>query len=242
MGHLKQTPISRTSSSATPPPSPFISLASAATVRAGETAIEPVSSLAHFAYSSRSAREDTNHNSSITRLDVATMAPRGRGSATGREARSAAKANGAKTSRGGIQKRGRTKRIDGDGDLDMDSTARTRKPAAASASTTRTRPTTRSTVNLNSKGPSRTAQNVLKQLANGTAGSLAARVSRGGPRGKSRQQNTAGLSFLRVGGLKQSRASNNPGGGLTDLLAFLERKAASFGTGKKKNIAIKKVS
>ncbi|KAI5466056.1 mRNA export factor mex67 [Mariannaea sp. PMI_226] len=170
------------------------------------------------------------------------MAPRGRGTTTGRD--SAMKSKSSKPSRGGIQKRGRAKRTDGDGDLDMDGNATRAKKAATSTSstTTKTRSATRATVNLNPKGPSRTAQNVLKHLSNGTAGALSSRVSAASSgRGKTRQQhNTANLSFLRVGGLKQSKAAGNPDGGLNDLLAFLERKAASFLTGRKKNIAIKK--
>ncbi|KAL6403324.1 mRNA export factor MEX67 [Ilyonectria robusta] len=176
------------------------------------------------------------------------MAPRGRGGApVGRETRSSAmKSKTAKTTRGGIQKRGRAStRADGDGDLDMDSAgARTKKTTPADSNTTRTRPSTRAATSLNAKGPSRTAQNVLKHLTNGSASSLASRISgaaSGKGKGKGRQQDMSGLSVLRVGGLKQSKAASNPGGGLDDLLAFMERKASSFLTGRhKRNIAIKK--
>lgn len=177
------------------------------------------------------------------------MAPRGRvGAPVGRETRSSAmKSKTAKTTRGGIQKRGRAStRADGDGDLDMDSAgARAKKNTPADSNTTRTRPSTRAATSLNAKGPSRTAQNVLKHLTNGSASSLASRVSgaaSGKGKGKGRQQDMSGLSVLRVGGLKQSKAASNPGGGLDDLLAFMERKASSFLTGRhKRNIAIKKV-
>ncbi|KPM38971.1 hypothetical protein AK830_g7597 [Neonectria ditissima] len=175
------------------------------------------------------------------------MAPRGRVTApVGRETRSSStKSKSTKSSRGGIQKRGRgSTRVDGDGDLDMDSAAaRAKKTTAAASNNTRSRPATRSATSLNTKGPSKTAQNVLKHLSNGTASSLASRITGAGSGrgGRGRQQDTSGLSFLRVGGLKQSKAASNPGGGLNDLLAFLERKSSSFLTGRqKRNIAIKK--
>jgi nuclear RNA export factor len=50
-----------------------------------------------------------------------------------------------------------------------------------------------------------------------------------------------GLTLLRVGGLKDSKAANNAGGGVNDLLGFMERKAGSFRTGSKRKVAIKKV-
>ncbi|KAH7163085.1 hypothetical protein B0J13DRAFT_29477 [Dactylonectria estremocensis] len=175
------------------------------------------------------------------------MAPRGRvGAPSGRETRSsAAKSKTAKTTRGGIQKRGRgSTRTDGDGDLDMDSAgARAKKTTPSGGSNApRTRASTRTAASLSAKAPSRTAQNVLKHLTNGSAASLASRVS--GGKGKGRQQDWSNLTFLRVGGLKQSKAASNPGGGLNDLLAFMERKATSFlpvtGGRHKRSIAIKK--
>ncbi|KAK4059764.1 hypothetical protein Trihar35433_10580 [Trichoderma harzianum] len=49
-----------------------------------------------------------------------------------------------------------------------------------------------------------------------------------------------GLTWLRVRGLKQSKAASNSDGGLSDLLSFLERKASSLGTGRKRHITIRK--
>lgn len=175
------------------------------------------------------------------------MAPRGRvGAPSVRETRSSAvKSKSAKTTRGGIQKRGRgSTRTDGDGDLDMDSAGARAKKVTPSGSSNapRTRASTRSTASQSAKVPSRTAQNVLKHLANGSAASLASRVS--GGKGRGRQQDWSNLTFLRVGGLKQSKAASNPGGGLNDLLSFMERKATSFlpvAGRNKRSIAIKKV-
>ena len=161
------------------------------------------------------------------------MAPRGRQNTSGREARNARKS--ATTTRGGIQKR-KAGRVDGDGDMDMDSAGRrAKKPAAAEPTTTRS-----STRTSARGGPSKNAQNVLKHLSNGTAASLASRISNAssGRTPKTRSRDMTGLTLLRVGGLKDSKASNNPDGGVNDLLAFLERKAASFRPGPKRKAAI----
>ncbi len=137
-------------------------------------------------------------------------------------------------SRGGIQKKRAGTKTDGDGDLDMDSAARQANKPAAGAAGAQSRPNTRSS-GRNPRGTSKAAQTVLKHITNGTGD---ARVSRG--RGKA--QNAAGLSYLRIRGLKQSKASSNQDGGVSDLLSFLERKASSFTPERqKRNIMIKKV-
>ncbi|KAF4337050.1 mRNA export factor MEX67 [Fusarium beomiforme] len=163
------------------------------------------------------------------------MAPRGRQNTSGRETRNARKP--ATTSRGGIQKR-KAGRVDGDGDLDMDSAGRRAKKTA----TADTKPTRSSTRTLTRGGPSKNAQNVLKHLSNGTAASLASRISSvsSGKGPKTRSQDMTGLTVLRVGGLKESKAASNAGGGVNDLLGFMERKAGSFRTGSKRKVAIKK--
>lgn len=144
-------------------------------------------------------------------------------------------------SRGGIQKKraGATK-TDGDGDLDMDSAAarRSAKAAGTQASAGSSKPSTRASTAKNARGASKVAQNVLKHLSNGAGGGeLASRVGT-----RSRGKNAGNLSYLRVCGLKQSKAASNPDGGVSDLLGFLERKASSFTTGRqKRQIMIKKV-
>ncbi|KOS16879.1 mRNA export factor MEX67 [Escovopsis weberi] len=62
------------------------------------------------------------------------------------------------------------------------------------------------------RGGSRIAQNVLKHLGSGDASSLASR----------------------------SKAASNPDGGLGDLLGFLERKASTLASGRKRQVTIKK--
>lgn len=168
------------------------------------------------------------------------MAPRGGKGGSAREARNATR-KATTTSRGGISKR-KAGRTDTDGDLDMDSVGRRAKKPASESKPTRT--SSRISSN-NSRGPSRAAQAVLKHLGNGTAATLASRISNNssgkGPKG--RAPDMSGLTMLRVGGLKQSKAASNAGGGLNDLLAFLERKASTFRTGsaRKRNVTVRKV-
>ncbi|TQV97177.1 hypothetical protein V2A60_000192 [Cordyceps javanica] len=165
------------------------------------------------------------------------MAPRGARSGGAQPSRGS-KATSMKSqagSRGGIQKKraGATK-IDGDGDLDMDSAGRrSAKSAGTQPGGGQSKPNTRSSTTKTTRGTSKVAQNVLKHLTNGTIGDGASRVTRGRPK--------SNLSYLRVHGLKQSKASSNPDGGVKDLLSFLERKATSFTSGRqRRNIMIKK--
>ncbi|KAM3566278.1 hypothetical protein ARSEF4850_000786 [Beauveria asiatica] len=167
------------------------------------------------------------------------MAPRGARSGGAQPSRGS-KATSMKSSagsRGGIQKkRAGATRIDGDGDLDMDSAARrSARSAAAQLGGGQAKPNTRSSTTKSARGPSKVAQNIMKQLANGNIGDSASRVTRG------RAKTGAGLSYLRVYGLRQSKASSNPDGGVKDLLSFLERKASGFTAGRlRRNPMIKK--
>lgn len=162
------------------------------------------------------------------------MAPRGKAQST-REARNPL---GAKSSsRGGIQKRRGPTRVDTDGDLDMDGPSKRPNRGPATETTGgRGRPSGRGGPGP-SRGAAKVAQIVMKQLGGGS--DLASRVSRP-TRGRGGQ--IEGLTWLRVRGLKQSKAASNSDGGLSDLLSFLERKASSLGTGRKRHITIRKVS
>lgn len=103
----------------------------------------------------------------------------------------------------------------------------------------KTRSSTRSTGPQPSRGPSKAAQNVLKHLTNGDAATLASRISSSSTRARAKG---TGLTYLRVKGLKESKAVTNPDGGLKDLINFMERKASSFTTGRpKRQVMIKKV-
>lgn len=164
------------------------------------------------------------------------MAPRGgprtQGSAQNTKSTSMKSKAG---SRGGIQKKRAGTKTDVDGDLDMDSAARRNKPAAG-ADGAQSRPNTRSSSARNPRGTSRVAQTVAKHL-----GTSVGDVPSRGLRAR-RAQNAPGLSYLRIHGLKQSKAASNQDGGVTDLLSFLERKASSFtAERRKRSIIIKKV-
>ncbi|PNY28374.1 mRNA export factor MEX67 [Tolypocladium capitatum] len=154
------------------------------------------------------------------------MAPRGsRASNLGRGARNSA--GRAKPSwRGGIQKRRDTSKVDGDGDLDMDASGK--RGSQTTTAGLRSRPAPRSSVPRNPRGVSNTAQTVLKHLKGGDSSHLASRISDAAAGKPTRGRGKAGLSYLRVHGLRQSKAASNPDGGLKDLLNFLERKASSL--------------
>ncbi|KAK3180191.1 nuclear mRNA export, poly(A)+RNA binding protein [Lecanicillium sp. MT-2017a] len=156
------------------------------------------------------------------------MAPRGGSRAQGSARDSKATSMKSKAgSRGGIQKKRAGTKTDGDGDLDMDSAARRANKPTAGAGGAQPR-STRSSAR-NPRGTSKAAQTAIKHITNG------------GSKGRGKAQNSAGLSYLRIRGLKQSKASSNQDGGVSDLLSFLERKASSFSTDRqKRNIMIKK--
>jgi nuclear RNA export factor len=61
-------------------------------------------------------------------------------------------------------------------------------------------------------------------------------------RGTSRRSDQESFqAYLRVHGLKESKAASNPDGGVKDLLGFLERKANGVGSEARSGVRIKKV-
>ncbi|KAK8049701.1 hypothetical protein PG994_011431 [Apiospora phragmitis] len=169
------------------------------------------------------------------------MAPTGpRNSAPRNNTRGAA--SGKSASRGGIAKRrtGGPIRVDRDGDLDMDAAAAangagsrgkksnptpvgsTRKLTRTNASSSRPpRPTTK-------------ASHMVAKVIQGGTGSLHSRISQGiDPSSRhtrnSRPINGTNTKTLIVEGLQHSKARDNEGGGLKELLIFLERKATTAG-------------
>lgn len=143
---------------------------------------------------------------------------------------------GGKTQRGGIAKRraGGPVRVDRDGDLDMDSAAggskrpnnpptgpRSKRPATTTGRAPK--PTAKAQQIINKVITSGNGS-ISSRLANGIANSASARSTRSG-----RPVNAPNSMTLRVEGLKSSKAVNNAGGGLKELLTFLERKAQSVG-------------
>ncbi|KAI1409727.1 NTF2-like protein [Hypoxylon sp. FL1857] len=146
-------------------------------------------------------------------------------------------------SRGGISKRrgNNATRIDRDGDLDMDA------PAAGNHSSRKARrgdhhnsassaPRSNRPAANGSRAPRPTmkAQQIVQRVITGTTGSLSSRIASGmsgGPRAYkgAHPNNTSDTVVLQVQGLNSSKAVNNEGGGLKELLTFLERKAQSVG-------------
>ncbi|XXG94012.1 nuclear mRNA export, poly(A)+RNA binding protein [Hypoxylon texense] len=147
--------------------------------------------------------------------------------------------NGLKAvTRGGISKRRNNTavRVDRDGDLDMDAPVAggrsSRKPKRGASIPTEPR-STRSAAN-GSRGPRPTAkaQQIIQRVITGTSGNLPSRIANGMSGGTKafkggRQVNASHTMTLQVEGLKSSKAANNEGGGLKELLNFLERKAQS---------------
>lgn len=147
---------------------------------------------------------------------------------------------GGKTQRGGIAKRraGGPARVDRDGDLDMDASGgrkRSSHPAANGPARSK-KPAT--TSGRPSKPTTKAKQIIDKAISSGNLPnglSSSARITR-----SNRPVNAPNSITLKVEGLKTSRAVNNEGGGLKELLTFLERKAQTVGK-TTRPIRIKKV-
>ncbi|KAG5943607.1 hypothetical protein E4U53_007022 [Claviceps sorghi] len=155
------------------------------------------------------------------------MAPQGPRSSVAQRANRGATSGAKTTTRGGIhKKRAGGSRTDMDGDLVMDAVGKRAAKVAASEARGSRSNSARAGPKNNSRGVSTAAQTVLKHLKGNDSSGLA---SRGSAAITGRDNRARGnLSFLRVHGLKQSKAASNRDGGLSDLLAFLERKATSF--------------
>ncbi|KAI0395808.1 hypothetical protein F5Y17DRAFT_178335 [Xylariaceae sp. FL0594] len=169
---------------------------------------------------------------------MAPMGPKKNGPAAGRNAKSnnAKKTTTDKAStRNGISKRrGPTTRVDRDGDLSMDSLtaskgAQHKNHPAPSTNKPRAPP-------RNPKAASKTKQ-VIERVLNGNHDAIASQVTT--RTHASRNGDSKPLVTLRVEGLKASKAGSNEGGGLRELLAFLERKASSC-SGNTRTVRIKK--
>ncbi|KAI0383722.1 hypothetical protein F5Y04DRAFT_249554 [Hypomontagnella monticulosa] len=168
------------------------------------------------------------------------MAPsgprKGSGPSGPRNNRSAS-TNGTKPAgRGGVAKRrSNAARIDKDGDLDMDAPIATNRASRKSKRVDHSIPTaprsTRPATN-GSRGPrpTRQAHQIIQRVIGGAGGSLSSRIENGISGGtKAFKAQSNNNMTIRVEGLKSSKAANNEGGGLKELLTFLERKAQSVG-------------
>ncbi|CAI4213729.1 unnamed protein product [Parascedosporium putredinis] len=83
----------------------------------------------------------------------------------------------------------------------------------------------RGTAGGSTRMPSKQAEVIARHLNSGST--LVSRISNVSTRS---QRGPVTLVWLKVKGLKESKAASNPGGGLKDLLHFLERKATSLAT------------
>jgi len=131
--------------------------------------------------------------------------------------------------RGGIAKRraggGRTDR---DGDLDMG--AGTTKVSSGKISKRTESSTKPATSSGRPAKPTRKAQNIVEKAITHGSGSLSSRALGGmGPAGRGLRSQAQSSVTLKVEGLKSSKAASNEGGGLRELLTFLERKATTVG-------------
>ena len=162
--------------------------------------------------------------------------------------------------RGGIQKRSGTPlQVDKDGDLDMGADAKTRSERAVrSGRGTAIRGlgqiprlnTPEPLTNRVSARPARARidtaaiqKAVLRGMgSNEPVAKTGSRGARVGPRAReSAREARESLERIAVFGLKQSKAANNKDGGISDLLAFLERKATIPDASARDSVKIRKV-
>lgn len=126
------------------------------------------------------------------------------------------------SSRGGIAKRssGRPAPTDRDGDLDMDASGAA-KPKRGTGTSTSTRGQSSSSRRGGAaKGaPTRASERVKNAVTRHLDGAGVESL---------KKKNDVPLVWLDVRGLADSKAAGNSGGGMRDLLSFIERKASSL--------------
>ncbi|KAI1188094.1 hypothetical protein F5B17DRAFT_397230 [Nemania serpens] len=170
---------------------------------------------------------------------MAPMGPSKGPAVNSRGLRSAQANTGRASTRGGISKRrgaGPVK-VDRDGDLSMDastsnnaSQSHPRRPKSNAAP-----PGTVTRTSTRNPRPTAKAQQIIQRVINIDTSQISARTR------SSLHGTIAPLVTLKVEGLKASRAASNQGGGLRELLSFLERKAQAIGQ-LPRNIKIRKSS
>ena len=166
---------------------------------------------------------------------MAPSGPRNGATASSRKA-----PGGGKTQRGGIAKRraGGSAKVDRDGDLDMDATTRQKRSSHPAANGPARPKKPAPAPGRPQKSTAKAKQIIDKAISSGNLPngiSSSARVSR-----SNRLVNAPNSTTLKVEGLKTSKAANNEGGGVKELLTFLERKAQAVGK-ITRTIRIKKV-
>ncbi|CAJ2501579.1 Uu.00g044320.m01.CDS01 [Anthostomella pinea] len=151
-----------------------------------------------------------------------------------RNPRNSATNGGKATTRSGVAKRrgAGAVRTDRDGDLDMDGPTGTNGSSRggrrgnnhSAQSGQASRPPPRSAA-TSSRGPRPTAkaQQIIQRALNGGPGGMSSRIT------SARDRRAPATMTLVVEGLMSSKAASNEGGGLKELLTFLERKAQTVG-------------
>lgn len=157
-----------------------------------------------------------------------------------------------KVNRGGIQKRGATPlKVDKDGDLDMSGTESKNNKIQRSVRSgrgTAVRGSVQAPRNLQNGKPNFPSKTRPTKAGVATAVVQKAVLKEMGVkdpaqgirslRSRTNAHNIDSLEKVRVTGLKQSKAASNQDGGVSDLIAFLERKATR---GEEEPLKIKKV-
>ncbi|KAI0159431.1 mRNA export factor mex67 [Pestalotiopsis sp. NC0098] len=162
-----------------------------------------------------------------------------------RNARGATPSNKTTGRPSGIKKRGGggPTKADRDGDLDMDAPAagggpgrgaRQPKNNKSDAPPSGPRRSTRNAPSSNRGPKPARAADMVKKIIEGSSGNMSSRIAAGIDAStrhtrSSRPINGANIATLRIGGLKDSKAANNEGGGLRELIIFVERKASVVG-------------
>ena len=135
---------------------------------------------------------------------------------------------------GGIQKRRSTGplggRTDRDGDLEMSRPSESSAPGSSLPRSSGSRGSRRNNNGIGGK----TLQAINRHIR-GDERSDSVRIANQDSKG-----HRSDITWLRVRGLRQSKAASNPDGGLKDLIGFLERKAAFHHN--RRAVTIKKVS
>ncbi|KAI1779443.1 NTF2-like protein [Hypoxylon cercidicola] len=168
---------------------------------------------------------------------MAPQGPRNGAGPTGARNPRGSTGNGLKSvTRGGISKRrnNTVARVDRDGDLDMDASIAnnrsSRKPKRDNPIPTAPRSARPAANGPRGPRPTAKAQQIIQRVITGTSGNISSRIANGMSGGTKafkggRQVNASQTMTLQVQGLKSSKAAGNEGGGLKELLNFLERKA-----------------
>jgi nuclear RNA export factor len=120
-------------------------------------------------------------------------------------------------------------KTDRDGDLNMDVPVTTSGSSQSNAKRAKNNSTPTGPAARSSRKPKATAkaQQIIQRVINGDHSGIVSQVS-SRSRG-SRRADAVPSVTLKVEGLKASKAAANEGGGLKELLNFLERKAPSTG-------------